>query len=178
MASNKRSPLVMELVKGLIFLGVGVVLIVQPWLAAISWLGWVIVVAGTLIAAVMVLRIRNAKKMQKQTLAQFEDGNAVYARGLKIAGSLYDFSTFGAQLDGASFDGENLNFLYSYYAKRRGRASEVVGFAVPPQEADKARMVIEQLGLPTVEAAQEAQEARKAALDAEKERAALERKDR
>ena len=138
MAKNRRSPLVVELIKGLIFLGFGVVLIVQPWLAAVSWLGWVILVAGALIALAMALRIRNARRMRAHVVAEFADGSAVYEKGLQIGGMLYDFSTFGAQIDGASFDGERLSFLYSYYAKRRGRAMEVVEIAVQPEEADKA----------------------------------------
>ena len=72
-----------------------------------------------------------------------------------------DFSTFGAQIDGASFDGERLSFLYSYYAKRRGRAMEVVEIAVQPEEAEKARAVLAHLGLPEVETVQQQLEARK-----------------
>ena len=77
MAKNRRSPLVVELIKGLIFLGFGVVLIVQPWLAAVSWLGWVILVAGALIALAMALRIRNARRMRAHVVAEFADGSAV-----------------------------------------------------------------------------------------------------
>ena len=91
---------------------------------------------------------------------------------------LYDFSTFGAQIDGASFDGERLSFLYSYYAKRRGRAMEVVEIAVQPEEAEKARAVLAHLGLPEVETVQQQLEARKKALEDEKNAAALEKRDR
>ncbi len=177
MAKNRRSPLVVELIKGLIFLGFGVVLIVQPWLAAVSWLGWVILVAGALIALAMALRIRNARRMRVHVVAEFADGSAVYEKGLQIGGMLYDFSTFGAQIDGASFDGERLSFLYSYYAKRRGRAMEVVEIAVQPDEAEKARAVLAHLGLPEVETVQQL-EARKKALEDEKNAAALEKRDR
>lgn len=177
MAKNRRSPLVVELIKGLIFLGFGVVLIVQPWLAAVSWLGWVILVAGALIALAMALRIRNARRMRVHVVAEFADGSAVYEKGLQIGGMLYDFSTFGAQIDGASFDGERLSFLYSYYAKRRGRAMEVVEIAVQPEEAEKARAVLAHLGLPEVETVQQL-EARKKALEDEKNAAALEKRDR
>ena len=178
MAKNRRSPLVVELIKGLIFLGFGVVLIVQPWLAAVSWLGWVILVAGALIALAMALRIRNARRMRAHVVAEFADGSAVYEKGLQIGGMLYDFSTFGAQIDGASFDGERLSFLYSYYAKRRGRAMEVVEIAVQPEEAEKARAVLEHLGLPEVETVQQQLEARKKALEDEKNAAVLEKRDR
>lgn len=178
MAKKRRSPLVMELIKGLVFLAFGVVLIVQPWLAAVSWLGWVIVVVGVLIALAMALRIRNARRMREHVVAEFSDGSAVYERGLQIGGALYDFSTFGAQIDGASFDGERLSFLYSYYAKRRGRAMEVVEIAVLPEEVEKAHAVLAHLNLPDVETVQRQIEERKKALEEEKNAAALEKRDR
>lgn len=178
MAKSKRSPMVAELIKGLIFLGFGVILIVQPWLSAVSWLGWLILVLGALIACVMGARILGARRMQRHVVAQFSSGNAVYDRGLKIDGILYDFSTFGAEICGATFDGERLSILYSYYAKRRGRAMEEVGFNVEGDEADKALKVIQHLGVPPVEEARAREQARQDALEAERSRAALERKDR
>lgn len=116
--------------------------------------------------------------MRAHVVAEFADGSAVYEKGLQIGGMLYDFSTFGAQIDGASFDGERLSFLYSYYAKRRGRAMEVVEIAVQPEEAEKARAVLAHLGLPEVETVQQQLEARKKALEDEKNAAALEKRDR
>lgn len=178
MAKSKRSPMTAELIKGLIFLGFGVILIVQPWLAAVSWLGWLIVAAGALIACVMGVRIVNARKMLKHVVAEFASGDAVYEKGLKIDGILYDFSTFGAEIRGASFDGERLRILYSYYAKRRGRATEEVSIALQEDEAEKARQVLAHLGVPPVEEVRAQEKALKDALDAERDRAALERKDR
>ena len=178
MAGRKRGGLAAEIIKGLVFLAFGAILIVQPWLRAVSWLGWVIVGVAALLVVAMAFRLRSARRMQAQKIAEFADGSAVYERGIRAGGALYDFSTFGAQIDGASFDGEKLTFLYSYYARRRGRASDVIEIAVLPEEAEKAEGVLARFGLPGVEEARAALEARKKALEDEKNAAALEKRDR
>ena len=147
----RRSPLFMQVLKGAFFLLIGFVLIVQPWLRAVSWLGWIIVVLALLIGCAAVMRLVNARKMQKQLLAEFACGDAVYAQGLRIDGALYDFSTYGARIDAADFDGETLRFNYSFYARRGGRTGEVVAIAVAKDEKDKAQLVLEKLALPTIE---------------------------
>lgn len=163
----RRSPLVMQVVKGAFFLLVGFMLIVQPWLKAVSWIGWIIVALSLLIGCATVMRLINAQKMQKQLVAQFANGDAVYAQGLRIDGALYDFSTFGAQIDAVSFDGEKLSFSYSFFARRGGRTGEVVSILVGAEEADKAQLVLEKLSLPTLEAFEEKQKALEAARKAE-----------
>ena len=50
--------------------------------------------------------------------------------------------------------------------------------AVQPEEAEKARAVLAHLGLPEVETVQQQLEARKKALEDEKNAAALEKRDR
>ena len=154
-AKNRLSPLHMQLLKGLLFLLIGIALIVQPWLAGISWLGWLMVVVTVFIAGATGVRLRSAARMQKNVIAQFACGDAVYENGLKIDGVLYDFSTFGAQLNGAEFDGERLRFAYSFYAKRGGRAGETVSIPVAADEADKARAVLEKLALPCLDPVKE-----------------------
>lgn len=158
----RRSPLAMRLVKGAFFLLIGFVLIVQPWLKAVSWVGWIIVVLSALIGCAALVRLRNARRMQKQLIAEFENGDAVYEHGLCIDGALYDFSTFGAQLDEVTFDGEKLSFRYSFYARRGGRTGETVSIPVGAGEAEKAQMVAAKLNLPAIEEAQEAEEGRTA----------------
>lgn len=141
----RRSPLVMQVVKGAFFLLIGFMLIVQPWLRAVSWIGWIIMALAALIGCAAVMRLINARKMQKQLIAEFSSGDAVYAQGLRIDDALYDFSTYGAQIDEVTFDGEKLSFRYSFYARRGGRTGETVSIPVAPDEADKARMVVETL---------------------------------
>lgn len=150
-AKNSLSPLYMQLLKGLLFLGAGVALIVQPWLTGVSWLGWGMVIITALVACATAVRLVNAARMQRSVIARFDCGDAVYERGLKIGGVLYDFSTFGAQLSAAEFDGTQLRFAYSFYARRGGRAGEIVSIPVGEGEADKARKVLERLGLPEIE---------------------------
>ena len=109
----------------------------------------VIVTALVVIATAM--RLIKAARMQKNVIAQFDCGDAVYENGLKISGVLYDFSTFGAQLSAAAFDGTQLRFAYSFYARRGGRTGEIVSIPVGEGEADKAQAVLARLGLPELE---------------------------
>ena len=162
MAKNKISPVTAQIIKALLFLGVGVALIVQPWLAGVSWLGWVIVVFTVLIALATIRRLNNAAKMQKSVVAEFASGDAVYEKGLKIEGVLYDFSTFGAEMSGASLKEGQLFFSYSFFAKRGGRAKEIVSIPVNPDETEKALAVLQALGLPEVEWPKEEEKAEKA----------------
>lgn len=155
----RRSPLFMQVIKGAFFLLIGFVLIVQPWLSAVSWIGWIIIALSLLMCCAAVMRLVNARKMQKQLIAEFANGDAVYTQGLRIDGALYDFSTFGAQIDAADFDGEALRFSYSFYARRGGRTGETVSIAVAADEADKAQLVLEKLSLPTIEAFMDKQKA-------------------
>lgn len=148
--SVRRSPLLMQLVKIAFFLLVGVMLIVQPWLRGVAWLGWLILIFAALVCAAALMRLNNARKMQKQLIAEFDCGDAVYAKGLRIGGALYDFSTFGAQIDAADFDGEHLRFRYSFYARRGGRSTEDVAIPVKAEEADKAQAVLATLALPVL----------------------------
>lgn len=157
-AKNSLSPLYMQLLKGLLFLLIGIALIVQPWLEGISWLGWLMVAVAVLVAAATAVRLVNAARMQKKVIAQFDCGDAVYENGLKIGGVLYDFSTFGAQLSGADCDGEKLRFQYSFYARRGGRTGEIVSIPIGEGEADKAQEVLARLGLPGIEEPAEAQD--------------------
>ena len=150
-AKNSLSPLYMQLLKGLLFLLIGIALIVQPWLTGVSWLGWLMVAVTVLIALATAVRLVNAARMQKKVIARFDCGDAVYENGLKIGGVLYDFSTFGAQLSGADCDGERLRFQYSFYARRGGRTGEIVSIPVGTGEADKAQEVLARLGLPAIE---------------------------
>ena len=148
---NSLSPLYMQLLKWLLFAGIGAALIVQPWLTGISWLGWLMVIVTALVVIATAARLIKAARMQKSVIAQFDCGDAVYENGLKISGVLYDFSTFGAQLTAAEFDGEKLRFEYSFYARRGGRAGEIVSIPVGEGEADKAQAVLARLGLPELE---------------------------
>lgn len=150
-AKNSLSPLYMQLLKGLLFLLIGIALIVQPWLTGVSWLGWLMVAVTVLIALATAVRLVNAARMQKKVIARFDCGDAVYENGLKIGGVLYDFSTFGAQLSGADCDGERLRFQYSFYARRGGRTGEIVSIPVGTGEADKAQEVLARLGLSAIE---------------------------
>ena len=161
-----------------------------------------IVVAAELVTMVQTVITRDVDPHQDAllTLGKIQGGTShnVIAEEVTISGTLRVFSNdlyrtlshkiaalmqgletaTGAQIDGASFDGERLSFLYSYYAKRRGRAMEVVEIAVQPEEAEKARAVLAHLGLPEVETVQQQLEARKKALEDEKNAAALEKRDR
>lgn len=148
---NSLSPLYMQLLKWLLFAGIGAALIVQPWLTGISWLGWLMVIVTALVVIATAARLIKAARMQKNVIAQFDCGDAVYENGLKISGVLYDFSTFGAQLTAAEFDGQRLRFAYSFYARRGGRTSEIVSIPVGEGEADKAQAVLARLGLPELE---------------------------
>ena len=148
--SVRRSPLLMQTIKIVFFLLVGVMLIVQPWLRAVAWLGWLILIFAALVCAAALMRLHNARKMQKHLIAEFDCGDAVYKQGLRIDGALYDFSTFGAQIDAAAFDGARLRFRYSFYARRGGRTGEEVSIPVDASEADKAQLVLETLALPAL----------------------------
>ena len=148
---NSLSPLYMQLLKWLLFAGIGAALIVQPWLTGISWLGWLMVIVTALVVIATAVRLIKAARMQKNVIAQFDCGDAVYENGLKISGVLYDFSTFGAQLSAAAFDGQRLRFAYSFYARRGGRTGEIVGSPGGVREADKAQAVLARLGLPELE---------------------------
>ena len=148
---NSLSPLYMQLLKWLLFAGIGAALIVQPWLTGISWLGWLMVIVTALVVIATAVRLIKAARMQKSVIAQFDCGDAVYENGLKISGVLYDFSTFGAQLSAAAFDGQQLRFAYSFYARRGGRTGEIVSIPVGEGEADKAQAVLARLGLPELE---------------------------
>ena len=148
---NSLSPLYMQLLKWLLFAGIGAALIVQPWLTGISWLGWLMVIVTALVVIATAVRLIKAARMQKSVIAQFDCGDAVYENGLKISGVLYDFSTFGAQLTAAEFDGTRLRFAYSFYARRGGRTGEIVSIPVGEGEADKAQAVLARLGLPELE---------------------------
>ena len=148
---NSLSPLYMQLLKWLLFAGIGAALIVQPWLTGISWLGWLMVIVTALVVIATAVRLIKAARMQKSVIAQFDCGDAVYENGLKISGVLYDFSTFGAQLSAAAFDGQRLRFAYSFYARRGGRTGEIVSIPVGEGEADKAQAVLARLGLPELE---------------------------
>lgn len=148
---NSLSPLYMQLLKWLLFAGIGAALIVQPWLTGISWLGWLMVIVTALVVIATAVRLIKAARMQKNVIAQFDCGDAVYENGLKISGVLYDFSTFGAQLTAAEFDGTRLRFAYSFYARRGGRTGEIVSIPVGEGEADKAQAVLARLGLPELE---------------------------
>lgn len=155
----RRSPLFMQVLKGAFFLLIGFMLIVQPWLSAVSWIGWVIVVLSLLMGCAAVMRLVNARRMQKQLITEFANGDAVYAQGLRIDGALYDFSTYGARIDAADFDGETLRFSYSFYARRGGRTGEIVSIPVASGEEEKAQLVLEKLSLPTIEAFADKQKA-------------------
>ena len=148
----RRSAFFTPTIKALFFLLVGIILIVQPWLRAVAWVGWIIVALLALIGVAALVRLRNARRMQKQLIAEFASGDAVYRQGLRIDGALYDFSTFGAQIDAVSFDGASLRFSYSFYARRGGRTGEIVSIPVEENETDKAQTVLQTLSLPTVEA--------------------------
>ena len=67
-AKNSLSPLYMQLIRGLQFLGAGVALIVQPWLTGISWLGWGMVIITALVALATAVRLVNAARMQKSVI--------------------------------------------------------------------------------------------------------------
>ena len=160
MAQQKMSPFLVSLVKGLVFLALGALMVVQPWLAALSWLGWLIIACAVLIVIVMGVRIVGARRMVRSTIATFSSGNAIYAKGLRVDGIVYDFSTFGAELRAATFDCERLLFKYSFYSKKGGRVSETVSFSILPEETQKALAALQQLGLPSIaEAEQLEQEA-------------------
>lgn len=148
--SNKMTPVTVQILKALLFLGAGVILIVQPWLSGISWLGWVIVAITVMIALATVRRLIQASRMQKSEIASFASGDAVYEKGLKIADVLYDFSTFGAEMSGASLKEGKLWFSYSFYARRGGRAEEMVSIPVNADEEQKAWDVLAALNLPEV----------------------------
>ena len=137
-----------QLVKELIFLAIGVALIVQPWLQAVEWLGWVIVVISALIACTMAMRMAHAQKMQKSVVAEFRSGDAVFEKGFRVGGVLYDFSIPGAEMESADFDGASIRVRYSFYGRKRGRVREELCIPVEPDEIEKAQKVMEALNLP------------------------------
>lgn len=152
MSEKKRSPLISVLIKGIIFMGFGVIIAVQPWLRGIAWVGWVILAAAALIMGVMGLRIFNARKMQRNVVARFDSGDAVFEKGLQIGGTLYDFSTFGAVVTAASYDGDaKLAIEYSYYAQSRGRARDQVVLMVSAAQQDKINAVLNHLDVPDIQ---------------------------
>ena len=145
---SKRPRIPAQLVKELIFLAIGVALIVQPWLQAVEWLGWVIVAISALIACTMAMRMAHARKMQKSVVAEFRSGDAVFEKGFCVGGVLYDFSTPGAQLESADFDGACIRVRYSFYGRKRGRVRDELSIPVEMDEAGKAQQVMDFLNLP------------------------------
>ena len=141
----KRSEFGTQLNKWLLFVLVGLLLIVQPWLTVVSWAGWIVLVFAGLMGCAAIMRLVNAKKMQKQLVAEFACGDAVFAHGLRVEGALYDFATVGVQVDEVTFDGEKLHVRYSFWARRGGRAVETLSIPVAPDEADKARAALEHI---------------------------------
>ena len=61
---------------------------------------------------------------------------------------LYDFSTPGAQLESADFDGACIHVRYSFYGRKRGRVREELSIPVEMDEAGKAQQVMDFLNLP------------------------------
>lgn len=141
----KRAEFGTQLNKWLLFVLVGLLLTVQPWLTVVSWMGWILLVFAGLMGCGAIVRLVNAKKMQKQLVAEFACGDAVFAHGLRVNGALYDFSTYGVQVNEVNFDGEKLYVRYSFFARRGGRTGETLSIPVAPDEADKAQLAMEHI---------------------------------
>jgi len=62
-----------------------------------------------------------------------------------VNGALYDFSTYGVQVNEVNFDGEKLHVRYSFFARRGGRTGETLSIPVAPDEADKAQLAMEHI---------------------------------
>lgn len=155
--------------RGILFVIAGILLIWQPYVKALSVLGWIILIPGALTLVLLILRGRKAKQMQKNVIAAFSSGDCVYATGFKVGGMLYDLSVPGAGVHGITFDAEKgeLSIYYSFLSRKGGREGDVVTIPVATEESDKAKTVLEHFALPTVEEAKAKEEEKKAALENE-----------
>ena len=146
--------------RGILFVIAGIILIRQPWVRALSVLGWLILIPGALTLLLLILRTQKAKRMQKDVVAEFSSGDCVYATGFSADGMLYDLSVPGAGVHGISFDEEKgeLSIYYSFLSRKGGREGEVVAIKVEENEFDKAKAVLAHFSLPTVEEAKAKEE--------------------